>query len=188
MNIINQLINEHALDSALAGDWESVAKTLNAPTIDRRDDTLRSTGWLMQQLTAVVDPTTGATEADLVLGTLQRATVPRVRAAYDRMSAVGIDLSEPQVQAMLPFLAVVGKWPAGLVDRIAAAGLKTISPAESVGLESVTSEVCQSAYESASLQRDWTTLQNEVINPTTNDRKQLVLALRSAADALESGR
>ena len=187
MNILNSLICEHALQDANDGKWESVAKILNAPTIEQRDDTLRSTGWLMQNLTAVVDPTTGATEADLVLGTLQRATVPRVRAAYDRMSAVGIDLSEPQVQAMLPFLAVGGKWPAGLADRIAAAGVKTVSLVEATGLESVTAAVCQVAYESASLQRDWATVQNEVINPATNDRKQLVIALRAAADALESG-
>ena len=144
-----KLIREHAPEAAQAGDWSAVAVTLNAPTIEFRDTTLRSTGWLMQQLSRVIDPTTGMTEADLVLGTLQRSTVPRVRAAYDRMSAVGLDLSDPQVQGMLPLLAAGGGWPAGLADRIKSAGISIVSPAGLSRFGTVTAEQCQAASEAA---------------------------------------
>ena len=139
-----QDIRTHAADALAVSDWEAVAKVMNTPSIKQADNTLRSTSWLMQQLTAVVDPTTGATEADIVLGTLQRATIPRVRAAYDRMSSVGIDLSDDQVQAMLPVLAAAGNWPAGLVEKIMETGVRMVSPA---GEEAVTAAQCQAAIE-----------------------------------------
>jgi len=134
-----QDIRTHAADALAVSDWEAVAKVMNTPSIKQADNTLRSTSWLMQQLTAVVDPATGATEADIILGTLQKATIPRVRAAYDRMSSVGIDLSDDQVQVMLPVLSAAGNWPAGLVEKIMETGIQIVSPAGEV----VTAEQCQ---------------------------------------------
>lgn len=110
-----QLIREHALQAAQAGDWQTVASTLNALTTEVRDTTLRSARWLMLQL----EPT----ESDIVLGTLQQSTIPRVKAAYDSLVNGGIDLSEDQVQQMIPVLAA--NWPAGLADKILEAGRRT---------------------------------------------------------------
>lgn len=119
------LINQHALSAAQAGDWQAVADTLNALTTEVRDNTLRTARWLMLQLTDVVNPQTGMTESDVVLGTLQQSSIPRVKAAYDSLVSDGIDLSDDQVQQMIPVLAAAAGWPAGLADKILQAGRRT---------------------------------------------------------------
>jgi hypothetical protein len=153
LNMLASLINQHALDDAKAGKWDSVAEILNAPTVEVRDTTLRTTGWLMQSLTAVIDPATGMTEADLVLGTLQRSTTPRVRAAYDRMSSIGLDLSDPQAQELIPTLGAAANWPADLIAKIATAGVRMVPIAGDI----VTANQCEAAWiaslKSAALER-----------------------------------
>ena len=126
MSLID-LINAHALSAAQAGNWQAVADTLHALTNEVRDTTLRTARWLMLQLPNVVNQQTGMTESDIVLGTLQQSTVPRVRAAYDSLVNGGIDLSEDQVQQMLPVLAQAANWPNGLADKILQAGRRTAS-------------------------------------------------------------
>lgn len=120
-NLID-LINAHALSAAQAGNWQAVADTLNALTAEVRDTTLRSGRWLMLQLPNVVNQQTGMTESDIVLGALQQSTIPRVKAAYDSLVNGGIDLSEDQVQQMIPVLAAAANWPAGLADKVLQAG------------------------------------------------------------------
>ena len=102
----------------------------------------------MLQLTTVVNPQTGATEADVVLGTLQQSTVPRVKAAYDSLCSTGIDLSEAQVQQMLPILATAANWPAGLAEKIMQAGLWN----EPLLSSPVTAEDCRQAFLKDSLE------------------------------------
>ena len=140
-NLIN-LINQHALQAAQAGNWQSVADTLNALTTEVRDTTLRTGRWLMLQLPTVVNPQTGMTESDIVLGTLQQSTIPRVKAAYDSLVNGGIDLSEDQVQQMIPVLAAAVNWPAGLAEKILEAGRKNVP----VLLPATTAEDCQKAW------------------------------------------
>lgn len=181
--MLANLIREHALEYAQTGKWEAVAEILNAPTVEVRDTTLRTTGWLMQTLTAVIDPATGMTEADLVLGTLQRATIPRVRAAYDRMSSVGLDLSDPQAQQLIPALGAAGKWTQNLIDRIKSAGVRQVS----IAGNPVTADQCQSDYEAHRLAQQWSTLQNELINPAVGNRADLIAALKTAIETLEAG-
>lgn len=125
MSLIN-LINQHALSAAQVGNWQNVADTLNALTTEVRITDLRTARWLMLQLPDVVDPQTGTTESDIVLGTLQQSTIPRVKAAYDSLVNGGIDLSEDQVQQMIPVLAQAAGWPAGLADKIRQAGRKSV--------------------------------------------------------------
>lgn len=141
MSLIN-LINRHALAAAQAGNWQSVADTLNALTIEVRDTTLRTGRWLMLQLPNVVDQQTGMTESDIVLGTLQQSTIPRVKAAYDSLCNGGIDLSEDQVQMMIPLLADAGHWPAGLAEKILSAGRRIVPVLESP----VTAADCSAAW------------------------------------------
>lgn len=181
--MLANLIREHAAELAQAGKWDAVAAILNAPTVEVRDSTLRTTGWLMQSLTAVIDPATGMTEADLVLGTLQRSTIPRVRAAYDRMSSIGLDLSDPQAQELIPALGAAANWPENLTDRIKSAGVSMWSLAGNP----VTAEQCESAYEFARLAQQWSTLQNESINPAVGNRAELIAALKAAIETLEAG-
>ena len=141
------LINAHALSAAQVGNWQACADTLNALTTEVRDTTLRTGRWLMLQLPNVVNQQTGMTESDIVLGTLQQSTVPRVRAAYDSLVNGGIDLSEDQVQQMLPVLAQAANWPNGLADKILQAGRKSVAVLET----STTADACRDAFAGAAI-------------------------------------
>lgn len=140
MAALLKAITDYAAAQAEAGDWQAVADLLNESSQSVRVTDLRTTRWLMQQLTSVVDSETGATEADLVLGTLQASTSPRVRAAYESMNADGIDLSDPQVQGMIGLLGDAGGWPASLVSRIRDAGIEQKSLAAIAGCGIVSAE------------------------------------------------
>ena len=122
------LINQHALSAAQSGDWATVASTLNALSTEVRVTELRTARWLMLQLTDVVRTENGIplTEADIVLGTLQSAAIPRVKAAYDSLCNGGLDLSEDQVQQMIPVLAAAGSWPSGLAEKVMQAGKRPV--------------------------------------------------------------
>lgn len=138
MSLID-LIKSHALSAAQASDWATVASTLNALTKEVRVTELRTARWLMLQLTTQVTVQNGVpiTEADIVLGTLQAATIPRVKAAYDSLVNGGIDLSEQQVQDMLPVLATAGNWPSGLAEKVMQAGrrIEAVVPTNAIACE-----------------------------------------------------
>lgn len=185
MSLIN-LINQHALAAAQAGNWQSVADTLNALTTEVRTTDLRTARWLMLQLPDVVDPQTGTTESDVVLGTLQQSTIPRVKAAYDSLVSDGIDLSDDQVQQMIPVLAQAANWPAGLADKILLAGRRI----ESVLSEATTANECQKAFEQQVADQAYATAQNELIAPElsspTRTKASIAAKLRQAAAELEA--
>lgn len=179
------LINQHALSAAQAGNWQSVADTLNALTTEVRDNTLRTARWLMLQLTDVVNPQTGMTESDVVLGTLQQSSIPRVKAAYDSLVSDGIDLSDDQVQQMIPVLAAAASWPAGLADKILQAGRQNVP----VLSPSTTPEDCQSVWESeirtqrnGNLKSRFDSILNQI---GTSEHSEGIAALRAMADELE---
>lgn len=184
-NLIN-LINQHALSAAQAGNWQAVADTLNALTTEVRDTTLRSGRWLMLQLPTVVNQQTGMTESDIVLGTLQQSTIPRVKAAYDSLVNGGIDLSEDQVQQMIPVLAAAANWPAGLADKILQAGRKDVAVLEN----QTTADDCQKAWNQQIVDQSYATVQNEIIAPElsspTRTKASIAAKLRQAAAALEA--
>jgi len=139
--------DDAAAAAAASGNFAAVAAELNAATIRKTDTTLRTARWIMTQLTGVVDPTTGATESDIVLGTLQAATVPRIKAAYDSLCSDGLDLSNDQIQAMVPRLAAAANWPAGLAEKVLSAGVWHVSAADENGLSPVTADDCAAAWE-----------------------------------------
>jgi hypothetical protein len=57
----------------------------------------------------------------------------------------GLDLSNDQIQAMVPKLAVAAKWPAGLAAKVLAAGVWFVSPAQEAGLPPITAAQCADA-------------------------------------------
>lgn len=187
-NLVN-LINQHALSAAQAEDWQSVADTLNALTTEVRDNTLRTARWLMLQLTDVVRTENGIpiTEADIVFGTLQSPSLPpRVKAAYDSLCNGGIDLSEDQVQQMIPLLAQAANWPNGLAEKIMLAGRRNVS----VFSEQLTAADCQSAWNAEVRTQRNATLRSRfdsILNQLgTSEHAEGIATLRAMADELEA--
>jgi hypothetical protein len=142
------LISQHAADLASQADWSGVAGVLNSIDQAVPIRALRTTRWLMTQLTEVVDSATGATVADLVLDVLQRSSHPRVIAAYQAMSGEGIDLSDPQVQSMISVIGKQAAWPDALVERLKSSGFEKRSLASLAGFGIVSVEQVQSAWAS----------------------------------------
>lgn len=184
--------NAAALTACESGQWSDAVDALLSDTTRLENHELRTTRWLIVNLPdqAQGQPA-GTTEADVVLATLQGSNHPRVRAAYDSMSAVGIDLADPQVQAMIPRLAQGGGWPSELADRVMQAGIRTISVAESITGEVPTEVAVQAAYGQIvveDLNSEVATGMNESVNPaiSSGDRAAVVAALRALADSVEA--
>lgn len=140
--------NADALVAAQRGDWTAAAAAMAADLVAVEDHTLRTTRWLMMSLPdQAAGMPAGTSDADVVLATLQGSDHPRVRAAYDAMSATGIDLADPQVQRMVPVLAASGGWPDGLADKVLTAGVKQVSKWEQAAGTAPTAETVQAAWE-----------------------------------------
>ncbi len=175
--MLANLINEHALADAQAGDFQAVAQILNAPTIEVRNPK----SWTMADLITLL----GAESAGVVGGTIQAAgaTNPIFAGAWLALNITGLQLHTDERQEMIAGLADAAGWPSELKSAALAAGLTYTSLAGST----VTAEQCQSAYESHRLSQQWSTLQNETINPATGNRADLIAALTSAIETLEAG-
>jgi hypothetical protein len=176
-----------------AGDWTAAVAAVNSDTTTITDSTLRTTRWLIVELPdqAVGFPA-GTTEADVVLGSMQSSTIPRVLAAYQAMSAGGIDLSDPQSQELIPVLAASGGWPAGLEQKVSEAGVKVESKFEAEGGEAPDVVNVEAAYQRIvvqDLEQEVATGLNEKVNPAiaTGDRAATAAALRQVADDVEVG-
>jgi hypothetical protein len=185
--------NAAAMAACKAGNWAAAVAALNSDTTTITDSTLRTTRWLIVELpNQAVGFPAGTTEADVVLGSMQSSTIPRVLAAYQAMSAGGIDLSDPQSQELIPILAASGGWPAGLEQKVAEAGVKVESKFEAEGGEAPDVVNVQSAYQQImvqDLEADVASGLNEKVNPAiaTGDRAATAAALRQVADDVEVG-
>ncbi len=169
------LIREHALTDAQAGRWDAVAETLNALRSNVVDQTHWSFGLMMSQ---------GQLPQELVLGIAAAVKTaasvnPLMESAFIAFSTTGLQLHTSERQAMIE--SIGSGLPSEAVAAVKALGVR------SVPVVSTTAEQCQSAYESLQLSEQWSTLQNESINPSANNRATLIAALRSAADTLEAG-
>ena len=153
MNILNCLLScAPAVTAASAGDWATAATNLSTSTRVHTDTTLRNSRWLMIQLATVLDPQTGATEADLLITTLENSPIPRAREAHRLLSGIGLDLSHPDVQVMLPVIGA--NWPAGMVAKIQRFGRWTTAPWQDAGLGAApTEEEIQAAWEPYALKQ-----------------------------------
>jgi hypothetical protein len=175
--MLANLINQHALPDAQAGNWDAVAEILNAPSVEVRNPK----SWTMADLITLL----GAESAAVVGGTIQAAgaTNPIFAGAWLALNITGLQLHTDERQAMIAGLADAAGWPVELKAAALAAGLTYVSIA---GI-TVTADQCEAAYESHRLSQQWSTLQNEVINPAVGNRDDLIAALKTAVETLEAG-
>lgn len=145
MNPLHKAIKENANAAAQSEDWVAVAAILNATDQPARITELRNSRWLMNELAE--DLGNGTTEADVVLSTMQASTIPRVKEALKLMGSDGVDLSDPQSQAMLTVLASAGGWSSTITDKLHALSFDYTSKAQLAGHPGVTAATCQAVYE-----------------------------------------
>lgn len=144
---LNALIGSRDLaDSvaqAAAGDAVALAAVLsdlNTPSITKTDATLKFKDDLIDC------PNVGATNANLILGSLAKAgrgELPELPgelclSEWHALNGRGTNVSRPGVQAMLTAMSVADNWPDGLADAVKKIGVWQISPAENAGLAEVT--------------------------------------------------
>jgi len=100
-----------------------------------------------------------------------------------QLGGKGLQLTDSDVRDMLGQFALGGLPGAQeLLDQ----GVSLVAPWQSTGITEPTLEDVQQVFDSVVLANEWSTLQNEVINPASNQRATLIAALRQAADALEA--
>lgn len=175
--MLANLINQHALTEAQSGKWGAVAEILNAPTVEMRNPK----SWTMADLIGLV----GAQAAAKIGGTIQAAGTsnPIFAGAWIALNVTGLQIHTDDRQSMLVELSQAGDWGSELTAIIKAAGLTYTS----LAVNPVTAEQCEASYESARLSQQWSTLQNETINPAAGIRADLIASLKSAIETLEAG-
>jgi len=132
--MLADLIREHALADAQAGNWSGVAATLNAPAVEVRNPK----SWTMADLITLL----GAESAAVVGGTIQAAgaTNPIFAGAWLALNITGLQLHTDERQAMISGLADAAGWPNELKAAALAAGLTYTA------LSDATAEECQRAW------------------------------------------
>jgi hypothetical protein len=132
--MLADLIKQHALADAQAGNWSDVAAILNAPTVEVRNPK----SWTMADLIGLV----GVQPAALVGGTIQAAGVsnPIFAGAWIALNVTGLQLHTDERQSMIDGLAAAGSWPAELTAAVKAAGLTYTS------LSDATAAQCEAAW------------------------------------------
>lgn len=153
MSVLNCILSHApAVTAASTSDWAAAATALATASQIRTNTTFRNSRWLMTQLATVLDPQTGATEADLLITTLENSPIPRAREAHRLLSGIGLALSHPDVQAMLPVIGA--NWPAGMVAKIQRFGRWTTAPWQDAGLGAApTAEEIQAVWEPYALRQ-----------------------------------
>ena len=187
---------EVALTTAQAGNWSGCAAILNAPTVERKDSTPRTSNWISTQLSVPMPGgQPGETKADRVLGTIKTvgAKIPRIDAAYHSLCSGGrdggIDLSLPLTQEMIDLLGVEGHWGDELIADIKSRGVWHVSPATAAGLDPVTADQCEAAGARHQRAAAVASAMNEIVNPalanSDNTAADVAAAFRAAADILD---
>ncbi len=140
------LIREHCLADAQAGNWSAVAATLNAPTVEVRNPK----SWTMADLIGLVQPE----GAELVGGTIKAAgeSNPIFDGAWIALNVMGLQLHTDERQQMIEGLAVAGGWSDTLKNAVKAAGMTYTSLAGTA----VTAEQCQAAWGQDLIRSLWT--------------------------------
>lgn len=163
--MLANLMNQHALADAQAGEWSAVAATLNAPTVEVRNPK----SWTMADLITLL----GAESAAVVGGTIQAAgaTNPIFAGAWLALNITGLQLHTDERQAMISGLADAAGWPAELKAAALAAGLTYASLAGST----VTADGCRKAWTVAETRR------------TVNQLAAKSTAVNAWLDALDLG-
>ena len=156
------LIKTHALAAAQAGDWSAVAATLNAQTVEVRNDK----SWTMADLITLL----GAESAAVIGGTIQAAgaTNPIFAGAWLALNITGLQLHTDERQQMIAGLANAAGWPVQLKAAALAAGLTYAS------LSDATEEQCQRAW-----------VVSQCIDPITLAHSAAATKLNNAQASLE---
>lgn len=165
------LIRQHALADAEAGNWSAVAATLNALTTPVIDTTQWSFGLMMSQGNLPPELVTGIAAAVKAAA----ASNALMDSAFIAFSTTGLQLHTDERQTMIE--AIGAGLPSEAVAAVKTLGRRTV-PQVATDAES-----CESAW----VQSAWATLQNEIVNPAVTTKAGLIAALRSAADTLENG-
>jgi hypothetical protein len=168
------LIKTHALQAAQVGDFAAVAATLNANTVEVRNPK----SWTMADLITLL----GAESAAVVGGTIQAAGAsnPIFAGAWLALNITGLQLHTDERQQMIAGLASAAGWPAELTSAALAAGLTYTS------LSDATAAECEAAWVLDSLNAEWVTFMNEVMNPllSSGDRAGVKAALLAKSGAM----
>ena len=165
-------IREHASESAAAGDFEAVAKTLSDKTVVVRVGKVGG----KETLSAIVN---GGHDANAVIAAMR--SVPMSSELLDTLTVSGVDWDDDLTKYVMGGLVAAGEIDAAVVTITQGLSTRMDAPAG----RTVTADECREAWNAAELARDWSTVQNENINAAVFNRTELIAALRKSADKLE---
>jgi hypothetical protein len=167
------LIRQHALADAEAGNWSAVAATLNALTTPVTDTTHWSFGLMMSQGSLPPDLVTGIASAVKTAA----ASNALMDSAFIAFSTTGLQLHTDERQAMID--AIGAGLPSEAVAAVKALGRRTVSTI------TTTAAACEAEWVRSLASAEL----NEQIQPAiaSGDRATIVAALRLSADTLEAG-
>jgi len=169
-----QDITTHAADALAAGDWGVVAVVMNAVQVTASPRLC----YAIESGAAVEDSGNDSTAMLNIL-----LADPNGTMIFQKLSSsAGVEWAHPKTQQLLSYFVAYAAMPVAVKNALTELSAPTTFP-----FADVTAEQCQTAYDLAELVQQWSTLQNEVINPAANVRADLIVALRSAADLLEAG-
>lgn len=171
-NMLANLINEHALADAQAEKWDAVAERLNAL---RQTVTVGRVGG-KASLSALVQ---NGIDPNQVIAAMR--SVPMASELLNTLTASGVDWADDMTAYVMSGLVAAGK-----ITQQTADVMRSLSVRSDAVIVTTEAE-CESAYESHRLAQQWSTLQNEVINPSVENRADLIAALKSAIETLEAG-
>ena len=170
--MLANLINQHALADAQAGKWDAVAAALNALTQTVTVGRVGGKASLAALVQNGIDP-------NQVIAAMR--SVPMASELLNTLTVSGVDWADEMTAFVMGGLVDSGK-----ITQQTADVMRSLSVRSEPVIET-TAEECQSSYETARLAQQWSTLQNEAINPAAGSRTGLIASLRSAADTLENG-
>ncbi len=167
------LIRQHALVDAEAGNWSEVAKTLNALTTAVIDTTHWSFGLMMSQGQLPSDLVTGIATAVKTAA----AANPLMESAFIAFSTTGLQLHTDERQAMIEAIGV--GLPSEAVAAVKSLGRRTAATI------TTTAAACQAEWVRSAMNTEL----NERLQPAiaSGDCATIVAALRASADTLEAG-
>ena len=184
--MLSELIQQHALAAANAGNWAAVAQTLNAPTAVVWDSTPVTYARLSHDLGDAVRQMVAAT-----LRTIAASANPLAGEVADAHTVllneeVGLRIDNDTRQATIDTLAAAGQWPDAVRDAIKSRGKRLASLADSA----VTADECREAWEAAAAQQQRDKLRQRIdaaLNQIGTDEQPLAVAsLRTIATELEA--
>jgi len=170
--MLSQLIREHALTEAQAGDWAAVAEILNALTQTVTVGKVGGKASLVALVAAGIDP-------NQVIAAM-RAN-PMASELLNTLTADGVDWSDDMTAYVMGKLVAAGKISQQTVDVMQSLSVRNEA------VIATTAEQCKSAWEYDQINLAWTTAQNDGgINAAlaAGDRDALKTALTTLLESL----